>query len=215
MIQVNAGIVPGDSGGPLNTSAGQVIGLDTAGNSTSSGQQQPEGFTIPIDTALSIAGQISAGHASSTVSVGYPPFIGIFTGSGTSGDPQTQARQQERQNDFSDGTGGMGGYNGYGGSGSSPACYTSNTNLAVPATIAPVGSGALIDGTICGGPAATAGMTAGSVVTAINGQAVGSPATLASSLARFKPGDAVSVTWVSPAGQRTTSTVHLTAGPPH
>jgi S1-C subfamily serine protease len=214
-IQINAGIVPGDSGGPLNSSAGQVIGMDTAGDSTSTGQQPPEGFAIPIDTALSIAGQIAAGHASSTVSVGYPPFIGIFTGSGTSSNPQTQAQQQELQNGFGDGTGGMGGYNGFGGSGSSPACYTSNTSLAVPTTIAPVDSGALIDGTICGGPAATAGMTAGSVVTAINGQAVGSPASLADILARFKPGDAISVTWVSPADQRTTSTVHLTAGPPH
>jgi S1-C subfamily serine protease len=215
MIQFNAGLVPGDSGGPLNTSAGQVIGMDTAGDSTSTGQQPPEGFAIPIDTALSIATQIAAGHASATVSVGYPPVIGIFTGSGASSDPQTQARQQEQQNDVGDGTGGTGGHNGFGGSGGSPACYASTTNLAVPTTIAPVDSGALIDGTICGGPAAIAGMTAGSVVTAINGQAVGSPATLASSLARFKPGDAISVTWVSPAGQRTTSTVHLTAGPPH
>ena len=31
MIQTNAGIVPGDSGGPLASSAG-VIGMDTAGN---------------------------------------------------------------------------------------------------------------------------------------------------------------------------------------
>jgi S1-C subfamily serine protease len=34
-------------------------------------------------------------------------------------------------------------------------------------------------------------------------------------LAQFKPGDTTSVTWVSPAGQQTTSTMHLTAGPPH
>jgi S1-C subfamily serine protease len=215
MIQINAGIVPGDSGGPLSTSTGQVIGIDTAGDSTSTGQQPPEGFAIPIDTALSVARQIAAGQASSTVSIGYPPFTGIFTGSGTSSNPQTQAQQQEQQNGFGDGTGGLGGYNGYGGSGSSPACYTSNTNLAVPTAIAPVGSGTLIDGTICGSPAATAGMTAGSVITTINGQAAGSPANLASTLARFKPGDTISVTWVSPAGQQTTSTVHLTAGPPH
>ena len=149
------------------------------------------------------------------VSIGYPPFTGIFTGSGTSSNPQTQAQQQEQQNGFGDGTGGLGGFNGYGGSGSSPACYTSNTNLAVPTAIAPVGSGTLIDGTICGSPAATAGMTAGSVITAINGQAAGSPANLASTLARFKPGDTISVTWVSPACEQTTSTVHLTAGPPH
>jgi S1-C subfamily serine protease len=85
----------------------------------------------------------------------------------------------------------------------------------VPTVIAPVSSGTLIDGTICGSPAAAAGMTAGSVITAINGQVVGSPASLASILARFKPGDTLSVAWVSPAGQQTASTVHLTAGPPH
>ena len=33
MIQVSAGIVPGDSGGPLASAAGQVIGMGTAGNS--------------------------------------------------------------------------------------------------------------------------------------------------------------------------------------
>jgi S1-C subfamily serine protease len=76
-------------------------------------------------------------------------------------------------------------------------------------------AGGVIDGTICGSPAATAGMTAGSVTTAINGQAADSPASLADILARFKSGDTISVTWVSPAGQRATSSVHLTAGPPH
>ena len=35
MIQISAGIVPGDSGGPLSTDAGQVIGMDTAGDSVS------------------------------------------------------------------------------------------------------------------------------------------------------------------------------------
>jgi hypothetical protein len=33
-------------------------------------------------------------------------------------------------------------------------------------------------------------------------------------LARFRPGDTISVTWVSPAGQRTTSSIRLAAGPP-
>ena len=213
MIQANARIVPGDSGGPLVNTADQVIGMDTAGNSTSLTQQQPQGFAIPVDTALSIARQIAAGQASTAITIGYPPFIGIFTGSGTSSNPQTQAQQQKQQNGFGDGTGGLGGYNGYGG-GTAPACYTSNTRLTVPATIAPVGSGTLIDGTICGGPAASAGMTAGSVITAVNGHTVGSPASLTGILARFRPGDTVSVTWVSPAGHQTTSTVHLTAGPP-
>jgi S1-C subfamily serine protease len=84
----------------------------------------------------------------------------------------------------------------------------------VPSVIAPVGSGVLIDGTICGSPAASAGMTGGAVITAVNGQPVGSPDDLGSIWSRFHPGDTISVTWVSPSGQRTTSNLHLTAGPP-
>ena len=200
MIQTDADIVPGDSGGPLASSAG-VIGMDTAGNDVSDQQQASAGFAIPINTALSVARQIAGGQASSTITIGYPPFVGIFIGSGSSSSPQAQAQQEEQQQ------------NG-GGSGSSPACYTSNADLTVPSVIAPVSSGTLIVGTICGSPAASAGMTGGAVITAVNGQAVGSPDDLTGILSRFHPGDTISVTWVSPSGQRSTSSLHLSAGPP-
>ena len=201
MIQTNADVVPGDSGGPLASSVG-VIGMDTAGNDAGDQQEPAAGFAIPINTALSVARQIAAGRASSAITIGYPPFMGIFIGSGSSSNPQTQAQQQEQQN------------SGSGGSGSTPGCYTSNADLTVPWAIAPVSSGALIDGTICGSPPAAAGITGGAVITAVNGQAVGSPDDLTSIVARFRPGDTISVTWVSPSGQRTTSSLHLTAGPP-
>src|SRR5215472_4038678 len=200
MIQTNAGIVPGDSGGPLASSAG-VIGMDTAGNNAGY-QQASTGFAIPVNTALSVARQIAGGHASSTVTIGYPPFVGIFTGSGSDSSPQAQARQEEQQN------------GGIGSSGSAPRCYTRNSNLTVPPAIAPVSSGALIIGTICGSPAASAGMTGGAVITAVNGRAVGSPDDLHGILSQFHPGDTISVTWVSPSGQRSTSSLKLTAGPP-
>ena len=200
-IQTNADIVPGDSGGPLASSAG-VIGMDTAGNDPSD-QEPAAGFAIPIDTALSVARQIAAGHASSVITIGYPPFLGIFVGSGSSSNPQTQAQQQQDQQN-----------GGSGGSGSTSGCYTSNADLTVPSAIAPVNSGTLIDGTICGSPAASAGLTGGAVITAVNGQAVGSPDGFAKIMTRFHPGDTISVTWVSPSGQRTTSSLHLTAGPP-
>jgi S1-C subfamily serine protease len=100
------------------------------------------------------------------------------------------------------------------GTGTTPRCYTSNSGLTVPSTIAPASSGALIIGTICGSPAASAGMTGGAVITAVNAQTVSSPDDLAGILSRFHPGDTISVTWVSPSGQRTTSSLHLTAGPP-
>ena len=101
-----------------------------------------------------------------------------------------------------------------GGGGSTRPCYTSNSDLTVPSAIAPVSSGTLIVGTICGSPAAAAGLTGGSVITALNGRAVGSPDDLTRALSRFHPGETISVTWVSPSGQRTTSQLHLTAGPP-
>jgi len=198
MIQTNADIVPGDSGGPLASSAG-VLGMDTAGNDANN-QQAAVGFAIPINTALSVARQIAGGRASSTVTIGYPPFMGIFIGSGSTSSPQAQAQQQAS--------------GGSGGSGSGSACYSSNTDLVVPSQIAPVSSGTLIVGTICGGPAAAAGLTGGAVITAVNGQAVGSPDDLGRILARFHPGEQISVTWVSPSGHRTTSSVHLAAGPP-
>ena len=200
MIQTDADIVPGDSGGPLASSAG-VIGMDTAGNDVSDQQQASAGFAIPINTALSVARQIAGGQASSTITIGYPAFVGIFIGSGSSSSPQAQAQQEGQQQNGS-------------GSASSPACSTSNADLTVPPVIAPASSGTLIVGTICGSPAASAGMTGGAVITAVNGQAVGSPDDLTAILSRFHPGDTISVTWVSPSGQRSTSSLHLTAGPP-
>jgi S1-C subfamily serine protease len=204
MIETNASVVSGDSGGPLVSSAGGVIGMDTAGSDVSTQQQASAGFAIPINTALSVARQIAAGHASSTIVVGYPPFVGIFLGSGSSPSPQVQAQQQAQQS----GSGGLGG------SGDNPSCYSTNVGLPVPSTIAPVSSGTLVDGTICDSAAASAGLTGGAVITAVNGRAVGSPASLTSILARFHPGDTVSVRWVSPSGQRATSSLRLTAGPP-
>ena len=187
MIQTSANIVPGDSGGPLSTASGQVIGMDTAGNSVSLGQQppRPTGFAIPIDTALSVARQIAAGHASSAVTIGYPPFIGIFTSRGSQSNPQAQAERRSRTGS---------------GTGSAvrrvrlrqrpahPSCYTSNANLQSRRRSPRSARGALVDGTICGSPAATAGITGGSVITAVNGSRSRSPDQLTSILARYRPG---------------------------
>ena len=216
MLQTDAGIVSGDSGGPLVNSAGLVIGMDTAGNNVSfPGQQQPaSGFAIPINTALSVTRQITTGHASSTISIGYPPFVGIYVSQGTSSDPQAQAEQQQQQNNGFGGFGGGNGFSNGNGNGGSQSCYTNDANLPVPSTIAPVSSGTLVVGTICGSPAAIAGVTAGSVVTGVNGQAVSAPQTLHSQLAKFRPGDTVSLTWVTPSGQHKNGSVTLTAGPP-
>jgi S1-C subfamily serine protease len=138
--------------------------------------------------------------------------MGIYIGQGPNSDPKAQAEQQNGGNGF--GGNGFGGSNGNGNGNGNQNCYTSDRNLVTPANIANVSSGTLILGTICSGPAMAAGMTAGSVITAVNGQAIGSPSSLTGTVSKFKPGTTIKVTWVSPSGQRTTSGVKLTAGPP-
>jgi S1-C subfamily serine protease len=78
LIAASTAIRPGDSGGPMVNSAGQVIGLNTA----ASGNYQlahpgGQGFAIPINQARSIAGQITGGSSSSTVHIGPSAFLGI------------------------------------------------------------------------------------------------------------------------------------------
>jgi S1-C subfamily serine protease len=221
MIEDNADIVAGDSGGPLANSAGQVIGMDTAGNEGGGfgvQQQSVAGYAIPIDTALAIARQIDAGQASSTITIGYPPFLGVYIAEGSDSSPQAQDQEQQGSGSGYGSFGGNGygnnGGNGYGNNGGSQGCYTSNRNLTAPASIANVSSGTLILGTICSGPAQAAGMTAGSVITGVNGQAIGSPDTLTGAVSKYHPGDTISVTWVSPSGQRSTSSIKLGSGPP-
>jgi S1-C subfamily serine protease len=229
MIQTNADIVAGDSGGPLANAAGQVIGMDTAGNDvTTPGQQSAAGYAIPINTATAVASQISAGHASAAIVIGYPPFIGIYIGQGTDSSPAAQAQQEQSSlgnNGFGNGgfggsggggSGGGGSGGGFGGSGTGDngSCYSNNVSLTVPQTIASVNSGTLVLGTICGSPADSAGLTAGSVITSVNGQTVGSPASLTGVVSKYRPGAHISLTWVTPSGQTKTGVLTLTAGPP-
>jgi S1-C subfamily serine protease len=82
LISHNAPIQPGDSGGPLVNTAGQVIGIDTAGSSSGSATETAQttatqAFAIPINEALSVADQIEAGHASATVHIGATGFLGV------------------------------------------------------------------------------------------------------------------------------------------
>jgi S1-C subfamily serine protease len=85
LIETNAGIQPGDSGGPLVNTQGQVVGMDTAASSgisttgfgSQSQQTATQAFAIPITEATSIASQIEAGQASSTVHIGATAFLGV------------------------------------------------------------------------------------------------------------------------------------------
>jgi S1-C subfamily serine protease len=96
LIETNADIQPGDSGGALVNSHGQVIGMNTAASSSFQFQGQAgqeRAFAIPINHAMSIANQIEKGTGSADVHIGATAFLGVgvssqgdgFGGSGGSG----------------------------------------------------------------------------------------------------------------------------------
>jgi S1-C subfamily serine protease len=206
MLQTNASIAEGDSGGPLSNAAGQVIAMDTAANSQSlGGAGTNQGFAIPINHALSVVRQIASGHGSGSIHIGLPAFMGVAVASvpaGSSGTPQAQLRKlQQSAARFG------------GGIDSSHACLQSNTGNPVPSQVAPVKSGALIAGVFCRAPAQSAGLTGGDVVTAINGRAVTTPSTLTTVLSSYHPGNKIMVSYTDLGGHKHTSALTLTSGP--
>jgi S1-C subfamily serine protease len=80
LIQHDASLQPGDSGGALVDSAGQVVGMNSVAlasarrfDTSGSG----ESYAIPINDALAIAHQIINGEASATVHIGDRAILGI------------------------------------------------------------------------------------------------------------------------------------------
>ena len=149
MLQTNADIVSGDSGGPLANSAGQVIGMNTANASSSQGSSSVLGYAIPINTALAVARQIAAGQASATVQIGLPGFLGVLVPQSGSASPQQQAQQQRQQIQQQQQSAGPGGPPSSGSNGQpaqNTGCTNDDSDTAVPSHIAPASSGALVDG---------------------------------------------------------------------
>lgn len=66
----------GDGSGSGSGSSGST-GSGNTGSSSSGQDSSTQGFAIPIDTALSVASQIEAGQASSTVHIGATAFLGL------------------------------------------------------------------------------------------------------------------------------------------
>jgi S1-C subfamily serine protease len=75
-------------------------------------------------------------------------------------------------------------------------------------------SGALVAGVVSGGPAASAGLAAGDVITAINGHTISSPGAISALVLTKKPGTKVSVAYVDQFGTSHTASVTLGSGPP-
>ena len=180
MIETNAPIQEGDSGGPLVNGSGQVVGMDTAANSSGDSQYGDDttttGFAIPINTAMSIVDEIKTGNASADVHIGLAGFMGVNVA------------------DASDASGCSSGGDGFGGFGNS----------------SPVSSGALICQVYPSSPAEAAGLSSGDVITAVNGTTISTADGLTALTASSHPGDQFNITYVDQYGTKHTTTSTLT-----
>lgn len=169
LVQSDAPIQPGDSGGALVDSAGDVVGMITAGETQGfRNTNSTVGYAITADAALKVVNEIRSGQSSSEVIIGPVGFIGVHV------------------RDLDSATASQLGFN--------------------------LTSGALVVGVEAGSPAAAAGITQDSVITAAEGTDVTSAATLGAALHTHKPGEQISVTWVNQSGTHT-ATLTLIAGP--
>jgi S1-C subfamily serine protease len=194
LIQTNCNIQPGDSGGPLVNTSGKVIGMDTAASGSSGGgfsfrtqtgqTASSQGFSIPINEAITLAKKFEAGDASTTVHIGKTAFIGVEVSSTSS----------------TSSPGGSGAFN-----------FTSGATTATPGTTTT--KGAHIAGVVPNEPADQAGLAKGDVITGVDGKTVTSATTLTSLLELYHPGNTVKLTWVTASGQKQTATVTLGTGP--
>jgi S1-C subfamily serine protease len=86
LVETDAGIQPGDSGGPLLNSSDQAVGMDTAASA-----QGNDGYAIPIGTALAVARQIEAGGsgtragAGATATTSSHGYLGVEVADGADG----------------------------------------------------------------------------------------------------------------------------------
>jgi len=207
LIETNAPIQPGDSGGSLVNSYGQVIGMDTAASSSDQADGQSstatQAYAIPINEAVSIAQQIEAGTTTADIHIGATAFLGVeLQGSSSSGSSSGGFGGFGGSGSGSNGFGGFGGFGGSDGSGSFGGQNSQGST-----------TGVAVAGTLSGSPAANAGLAAGDTITAIGGQSVSSAEDIAHALVKYHPGNSVSVTWVDQSGQTQTANLTLASGP--
>jgi S1-C subfamily serine protease len=78
LIQMDAPISPGDSGGAVVNSSGHVVGMITASARVGRFRETSNiGYAITVTSALDVVNEIRAGNESSTIILGDAGFIGV------------------------------------------------------------------------------------------------------------------------------------------
>jgi S1-C subfamily serine protease len=203
MIEVDADIVSGDSGGALLDADGDVVGINTA---ASQGSADVTGYAIPIDRALDVAQDILDGVQTDTNTLGYPAFLGVALTSQQPSTPAYGSSLRERGEDQSSGST-AGGLDPNAGAGGSDEAGTGSDSTGTAST------GATVGGVYEDTPAATIGLAAGDTITGVDGTQVTDGEQLAELLDDYEPGDQASITWVDASGSSHSAEVTLTEGP--
>jgi S1-C subfamily serine protease len=244
LIQVDADIQSGDSGGALVNANGQVIGVDTAasagyqfnGGQGRGGLGQGQGGLGQGQGGLGQGqgglGQGQGGLGQGDGSLGQG---GLGQGDGSLGDGQQGSGQQSTghqgfaipiaqaitlAHQIVAGTAsdtvhiGQSAFLGVSVSDAGAQSGTGQGSLGQGGTGQSTGGqGAQVQDVVAGGPAATAGLAAGDVITALDGKAVDSATTLTNLMDTHHPGDKLTVTVIGQTGQQHDVTVTPASGP--
>jgi S1-C subfamily serine protease len=208
LIETNADIQAGDSGGPLANSHGQVIAIDTAastnyqfGGSGNGGFGNGGGIGGFGSGSSGSSGSGSSGSSGSSSSAGTTQGFAIPINTALSIAKSIEAGQGSSTVHIG-ATAFLGleidtqGSSGQGfGQGSSS------------------GQGVQIGGTQAGTPAAEAGIGQGDLVTGLDGKTVSTGTDITQILVGHHPGDKVGITWTDAEGQSHTATLTLGTGP--
>jgi S1-C subfamily serine protease len=193
LLETDAAIVAGDSGGPMINTKGQVIGIDTAASSSNQYMSQNStGYAIPINKAIGLAKQIQQGKASATIHIGPNAFLGV------------QILPADSSQSGGSGTFGGNGFGGGLGNGNSNGSNGSSSTSS---------SGAQIAGVVAGSPADKAGLAQGDTITSFDGSSVTTPDSLTALTQKHHPGDRVTVGWTDSSGDHHSATITLATGP--
>lgn len=86
LIETDAYVVGGYSGGALLDDEGEVVGITTAASGGSRSASTAESYAVPIDDALAVADQIESGTESGDVEIGPSAYLGVAVDETGTGD---------------------------------------------------------------------------------------------------------------------------------